>query len=89
MTITLPEPVWVDTDYGMYALVRHFILRVYRPTTVERYFTFQVTILGHCLQTDDIEGDLEDAKNAAIAAWHHECGAYVAIPVTVPRKYSW
>ena len=82
MTITLPEPKWVDDKHGSYAEVRHFILRAYPPSKQFPYAQGEVWILGHCLQRREIDGDLEAAKNAAILAWHYECGADVTLSDT-------
>lgn len=81
MTITLPDPIWHDNEHGAYAMVRHFKLVAYPPSKQFPLAQGEVWILGHRLQCVEVEGDIDDAKNVAILAWHYECGDDVAIQV--------
>ena len=90
MTITLPEPKWTDDKHGSYAEVRHFILRAYPPSKQFPLAQYELWILGHRLQCREVDGDIEDAKNAAIIAWHYECGGDVALVAGAGNdKDSW
>ena len=61
MTITLPEPKWIDDKHGSYATVRHFILRAYPPSRQFPLAQCEVWILGHRLRCLEVDGDLDAA----------------------------
>ena len=79
-TIILPEPEWIEGEHGAHAVVRHFKLVAYPPSTQFPLAQYEVWMLGHRLQCREIEGDIHAAKKGAILAWHYECGADVELP---------